>query len=87
MRTKQDIPACPRESSNQSQREIGHAASEPEAGLYLWGERGGPVYGVALGGFHPESQGRHLSFEVTGRKRDKWDEGDWCRWRSNWGKR
>ena len=32
------------------------------------------MYGVALGGFHPESQGRHLSFEVTGRKRDKGDK-------------
>ena len=44
------------------------------------------MYGVALGGLHPESQGRHLSFEVTGKERDKWDKGYWYRWRSNWEK-
>ena len=45
------------------------------------------MYGVALGRLHPESQGRHLSFEVTGRERDKWDKGYRYRWRSNWGER
>ena len=32
------------------------------------------MYGVALGKFHPESQGGHLSFEVTGREREEWDK-------------
>ena len=32
------------------------------------------MYGVALGRLHPESQGRHLSFEVTGRERGEWDK-------------
>ena len=30
--------------------------------------------GVALGRFHPESQGRHLSFEVTRRECEQWDK-------------
>ena len=44
------------------------------------------MYGVALGRFHPESQGRHLSFEVTGRERGKWDKGSWLRGRIGGGK-
>ena len=39
------------------------------------------MYGVALGRLHPESLGRHLSFEVTGREREKWDKGSWLRGR------
>ena len=30
--------------------------------------------GVTLGRFHPESQGRHLSFEVTRREREERDK-------------
>ena len=29
---------------------------------------------MALGRFHPESQGRHLSFEVTRKKCEQWDK-------------